>query len=342
MRGEHRLQARQLGRRLGIIPACAGSTFCLPSWPPNWLGSSPHARGALTSSFEILPLAWDHPRMRGEHLRLRAGVVHHVGGSSPHARGARDGRGVGLLCLRDHPRMRGEHWGLVAVPSTLQGIIPACAGSTIISSWRVVAMPGSSPHARGAPPGAQWGGTRSQDHPRMRGEHSSADDMERNPCGIIPACAGSTGSAYWYTEGGVGSSPHARGARSKGCLGIRWRWDHPRMRGEHHSSPSTYFSLARIIPACAGSTSAARWSTTVGQGSSPHARGARHSRGNTSAPCRDHPRMRGEHVLAIGEGHEEFGIIPACAGSTRSCLIRSFFPAGSSPHAREARRKART
>ena len=155
------------------------------------------------------------------------------------------------------------------------GIIPACAGSTDFSSSRSRA----------------W-----RDHPRMRGEHfnelyhhravlgSSPHARGARPvrpaarwqAGIIPACAGSTA-----------------GSRSR----IPSRWDHPRMRGEHHSS----MTLRVPLP-----------------GSSPHARGAliqMYTRvmatgiipacaGNTVfAGCgglrgRDHPRMRGEHSLS--------------------------------------------
>ena len=112
--------------------------------------------------------------------------------------------------------------------------------------------------------------------------------------------------------------------------------DHPRMRGEH---PVTSFVMASVM------------------GSSPHARGARPSRGlsvvtwriipacagstrhNSGGSVRhgDHPRMRGEHITrpsvlrwscgssphARGARGTErsrvitTGIIPACAGSTR-------------------------
>ena len=115
-------------------------------------------------------------------------------------------------------------------------------------------------------------------------------------------------------DGRTGSSPHARGALVLGLRGVRhlgiipacagstssgpyarpFRWDHPRMRGEHEFEPmpdvealgssphargarqpgSRYPRYTGIIPACAGST------------------------GRTSAAGRartDHPRMRGEH-----------------------------------------------
>ena len=236
------------------------------------------------------------------------------------------------------------------------GIIPACAGST-------------RPAPSAPPPG--------RDHPRMRGEHSlgfggdcgtpgSSPHARGAPArrapprtapGIIPACAGSTGT-------------HERLKR----LGE----DHPRMRGEHHrgrrdaepqvgSSPHARgarllelgdLRVVGIIPACAGSTEILRRTNTgardhprmrgehkgTGQitetkaGSSPHARGALSSRPERSPSARiipayagstgsgsggwrrrrDHPRMRGEH----GGWRCRFPSAP-----------------GSSPHARGAPRQ---
>ena len=109
MRGEHP-EARALVRVVhGIIPACAGNTDRaedgiggsgdhprmrgehIPKYTftISFMGSSPHARGALNGfwcqrySAGIIPAcagntyrsskrassAWDHPRMRGEHMR---------------------------------------------------------------------------------------------------------------------------------------------------------------------------------------------------------------------------------------------------------------------------------
>ena len=131
-------------------------------------GSSPHARGAGTkvrptvAGSGIIPACAessrcesrlffhvsDHPRMRGEQNESVV-FVYWPHGSSPHARGA------------GHPfPPRREH----------QGIIPACAGSSISSSSIVRASP---------------------DHPRMRGEQTTAMRAD-----IISQ----------------GSSPHARGA----------------------------------------------------------------------------------------------------------------------------------
>ena len=153
---------------------------------------------------------------------------------------------------------------------------------------------GSSPHVRGAP------------QPRI---------TCRRKIGIIPACAGSTSPWWWplvhlrdhprmcgehpqqaqQQSAEAGSSPHVRGART---IAITSRW------------------VEGIIPACAGSTrSCRRWSrspgdhprmcgehvidqlaTQVGQGSSPHVRGA---------------------LQVTQVEREAVGIIPACAGSTQ-------------------------
>ncbi|SLI18299.1 Domain of uncharacterised function (DUF2825) [Mycobacteroides abscessus subsp. abscessus] len=185
-RGAHRCRPR-VQRQPGLIPACAGSTPRLPA---------------------LRRLGTAHPRMRGEHwvavnhhIRCR--------GSSPHARGAlvdpRAGHlGLGLIpaCAgstpptgrtpgtpRAHPRMRGEHCCcgtrsslaggssphargahvLVGQGDVLEGLIPACAGST-----RTCARSRSSTRA----------------HPRMRGEHRPVPNPLVNQGGSSPHARG--------------------------------------------------------------------------------------------------------------------------------------------------------
>ena len=147
VRGAHRCRYRQRHCE-GIIPACAGSTRI------------------VSSQFQRI---WDHPRMCGEHpVSTPLGVM--VAGSSPHVRGALIGvkrvdGASGIIpacagstrfcrpcrpCCRDHPRMCGEHY---------------------LCHTRYCAVPGSSPHVRGA----------------LRLHYPRVGSM-----GIIPACAGST------------------------------------------------------------------------------------------------------------------------------------------------------
>ena len=252
--------------------------------------------------------------MRGEHPTYANSSLY-MSGSSPRARGARP----------PHPG-----------PAPGPGIIPACAGSTV-----------SAHGERGD----------ERDHPRVRGEHTcwfkgrqwptgSSPRARGAPCGggapsprrwIIPACAGSTPVHIQCDH----------------C-----ERDHPRVRGEHARPKPASGAGAGIIPACAGSTPAApprqplggdhprvrgehspaQVEVVMSQGSSPRARGAPKDAGTWVDEAGDHPRVRGEHtrrrwemVMAWGSsprargapspgGGVGFceGIIPACAGSTRS------------------------
>ena len=308
MRGERAI--RQDSRRIStrFIPACAGNA-------PSFLYTS--ARVTV------------HPRMRGER-HLNTTGIGRANGSSPHARGTRILRGA----VDQHHRF-----------------IPACAGNACHPrcSWTMMAV-----------------------HPRMRGERASQSPFHRLRTGssphargthtaglhtlfqtrFIPACAG---NAWWKLARGLpvavhprmrgertfefeplitpaGSSPHARGTRGVGRLGVDhvrfipacagnaplpecslWRWPvHPRMRGERDRR-----SIAS--------------STTLG--SSPHARGTR--------PTVEHDTTRNRFIPACagnaasrspGSGQET--VHPRMRGErfSRSRVMASMD--GSSPHAR--------
>ena len=195
----------------------------------------------------------DHPRIRGEHIKISV-TADTKKGSSPHTRGAPLDVQAGLTrggiipayagststmpgmrpVRPDHPRIRGEH---LSVP----GAFPL--------------LYGSSPHTRGAHVGgrrrrrvkriipAYAGSTVSmtcspivrEDHPRIRGEHVILTVAAAPDARIIPAYAGSTCRTEW--------------ARN-------YSRDHPRIRGEHAE-----LRLPSGNP----------------EGSSPHTRGARKS-----------------------------------------------------------------
>ena len=333
IRGEHRPWGRRRPGRWRIIPAYAGSTAALASQAHSiadhprirgehrlrrlrgglGVGSSPHTRGApprrctLQRRRRIIPAyagstrglhqerprGADHPRIRGEHSSTRIAPMWQAG-SSPHTRGAHlhavaqavrsgiipayAGSTYAILSCaffeKDHPRIRGEH-----------------------AEWifSYLANVGSSPHTRGAP-----------------AIHVAHAYKNR----IIPAYAGSTKLGGRRAHPLHGSSPHTRGAPT---------------------SKNSSVSLGRIIPAYAGSTTSRSRSTptstdhprirgehlSVGdagglrQGSSPHTRGAqprphrRHTEtriipayaGSTGCGCspravfKDHPRIRGEHIV---------------------------------------------
>ena len=170
IRGEHPCSSSRPAFRLGIIPACAGSTR-LPcqSIARAW-GSSPHTRGAPCQPPCAPRDAGDHPRIRGEHT-----LTHFMGvwlrGSSPHTRGAPRSAATTARPARDHPRIRGEHVPYVGVGRADSGIIPAYAGSTSARRFHRRALLGSSPHTRGALIIARVFTCVNGDHPRIRGEH---------------------------------------------------------------------------------------------------------------------------------------------------------------------------
>ena len=254
----------------------------------------------------------DHPRIRGEHDGDLSRISH-VAGSSPHTRGALDEPGDGHGGLRIIPAYAGSTTGRTGWRPLVRDH-PRIRGEHLRAMVIVPSVVGSSPHTRGARGRPGLGGGCRTDHPRIRGEH-----VAEIPGKVVKA----------------GSSPHTRGAPSVRLPATVVVGDHPRIRGEHRrdrgarirqvgSSPHTRGALQvcpdpvvdeGIIPAYAGSTS-----------KTPK---------NRSAP-RDHPRIRGEHVLenvvdgahggssphtrgAPRETFEEvegFRIIPAYAGST--------------------------
>ena len=299
--------------------------------PPS-TGSSPHTRGAPESAWSfqqsrrIIPAyagstsgsgtsgapGRDHPRIRGEHHQMTATILN-GSGSSPHTRGAHHG-------VRTHDRVG--------------GIIPAYAGSTTpgvsdrgypgdhprirgehrVASRRHVQMPGSSPHTRGALHSAIWDQQRAgiipayagstsgvavrargrRDHPRIRGEHSVFIEFHGRYLGSSPHTRG----ARRIRVTGIGRCriiPAYAGSTGSSLIRPCTKSDHPRIRGEHRSSPirsatasgssphtrgalliaNSCGGQARIIPAYAGSTRLQR-------------------RLGMEQP--DHPRIRGEHL----------------------------------------------
>ena len=168
--------------------------------------------------------------MCGEHIVANRNCGS-VQGSSPHVRGARAGR---------------------ARPAGPSGIIPACAGSTGHSRFRVLLI---------------------RDHPRMCGEHRSLTDSLSPARGSSPHVRGALPDLVPGVEEG-GIIPACAGSTAASIQPVSASWDHPRMCGEHMvstrricqpsgSSPHVrgaqslgiqFSGTTGIIPACAGST----------------------------------------------------------------------------------------
>ena len=327
-----RHQARPGPPVLRFIPACAGNA------------SRALTRRGPTSV---------HPRMRGERTRWWSNIATR-GGLSPHTRGTleRHRRLLGLWrfipayarhasehdqkhsCRTVHPRMRGER---------------SAGGRT---AWACL---GSSPHARGTPGELVQDLVTARFIPAYAGNASGPHDASGS-CAVHPRIRGERKSSLLSEPSLLGSSPHARGTRSKildallrhrfipACEGNaaarRGNWPrqtvHPRMRGERSRMFGVTASLSgssphargtppdtrglllafRFIPACAGNATA--WN-------------------QRQAFLSVHPRMRGERFVAVtgcvailGSSPHARGtpaavgrvdgrrrFIPACAGNAR-------------------------
>ena len=311
--GSTRIESRAMSSH-GDHPRIRGEHMHVLFAFSEFLGSSPHTRGALrgvraaAGTGRIIPAyagstsrgrllrrrLRDHPRIRGEHTN-DAQMEAFSAGSSPHTRGALFATAAFSCPRPDHPRIRGEHAVFVGGLSVGVGSSPhtrgaLAAGSAEACPERII------PAYAGSTIPTPTGSCSRADHPRIRGEHR-----------ILPAGQTLPG----------GSSPHTRGApdhaeRSLHCPGIipayagsthidsrffQLKRDHPRIRGEHRwtvrgtdsrtqSSPHTRGAPSssahprprpRIIPAYAGSTWPARAPLSLRP---------------------DHPRIRGEHAMS--------------------------------------------
>ena len=128
MRGEHSIRPLRKSTRRGSSPHARG-TRSAPVIIHLTLGIIPACAGNTRRLRELPTRSWDHPRMRGEHLRL-SGKKSAKPGSSPHARGTQQ---------------------LVEAVGDEIGIIPACAGNT---HWpnALISYPGDHPRMRGEHP----------------------------------------------------------------------------------------------------------------------------------------------------------------------------------------------
>ena len=144
--GEHGTSGKDSGSRVGSSPRMRGALrFQIRNLPA--LGIIPADAGSTSSADPDDPYRWDHLRGCGEHLLDLIASVPSAGSS---------------------PRMRGAP-STYTPGSSMQGIIPADAGSTPTRTLSVSA------------PG---------DHPRGCGEHSFAQIKSLPTCGSSPRMRG--------------------------------------------------------------------------------------------------------------------------------------------------------
>ena len=282
-------------------------------------GSSPRVRGKPASAIlvqlgeRLIPACagktppkahWSptdgaHPRVCGENVvpRALAGVT---AGSSP--------------------RVRGKQ-ALPVRARLATGLIPACAGKT----WRGRRFPwGSRAHPRvcgenadGAITALSIGGS----SPRVRGKRRTRLSLAWK-VRLIPACAGKTLSVRTRSRK-VTAHPRVCGENSPaGAAGVGAGGSSPRVRGKQLSLELEEVERW-LIPACAGKT-ALRSATVLPASAHPRVCGENYPLLRPFMKAAgSSPRVRGKLILAmLLEACR--GLIPACAGKTRSaCALLS-------------------
>ena len=215
---------------------------------PGHPGLIPAHAGKTPTGARVASLCRAHPRSRGENRAGSRNPVMETG-SSPLTRGKRDddvgGRrqarlipahagktrssARGDLSATAHPRSRGENrsrplstcMGIGSSPLTRGklpdghaavgelGLIPAHAGKTQIYDLGYY-RERAHPRSRGEnPPTAYWPTATTGSSPLTRGTHSRSTRAARQ-CGLIPAHAGKTMSA-WVGAYSDGAHPRSRG-----------------------------------------------------------------------------------------------------------------------------------
>ncbi|VFA92141.1 Domain of uncharacterised function (DUF2825) [Nocardia farcinica] len=207
--------------------------------------------------------------------------------------------------------MRGEHADR-AVTGAADRAHPACAGNM-----------SSSAHRNDGPPTSRWG--------------------------VIPACAGSTGTAVTVSKR-IRAHPRVRGEHGRIGNELNDGWGSSRVRGEHVDSASRATADAGSSPRARGAQPPQRLSAT-GRGLIPACAGSTASCRRVDTGSRAHPRVRGEHPTGGGQHAGRWGssprargarrsrpdrrsvagLIPACAGSTPVTATR---PASTGAHPR--------
>ena len=138
----------------------------------------------------------------------------------------------GVIFLLDEgssPRMRGARKADAAC-AVLRGIIPAYAGSTL-------PPPSRRPCCR--------------DHPRVCGEHVSATASTDAVPGSSPRMRGAR-IPHVRRRLREGIIPAYAGSTCWTALPMMIRWDHPRVCGEHRSSPGISFMFSGSSPRMRG------------------------------------------------------------------------------------------
>ena len=332
--------ARRLSdmRRARLIPACAGKT--LPHrCPTDRREAHPRVCGENDQAGKIVALRpGSSPRVRGK--RKSCGSCRDETGLIPACAGKTSTQRTLRMRPEAHPRVCGENLeqsigavdtvgssprvrGKLAAPFEGGGeirLIPACAGKTAQVANQDIA---NRAHPRVCGENSQrshLSERRRGSSPRVRGKLIAFQKKDSYQ-GLIPACAGKTDTAS--------ARRHALWAHPRVCGENRaaWWWKRtswgssPRVRGKLFP-PRLGFLRLRLIPACAGKTISAQ-AGALPVGAHPRVCGENYAHAGEVMPyVGSSPRVRGK-LAWLAQPLRRLGLIPACAGKTRSRRPRS-------------------
>ena len=213
----------------------------------------------------------------------------------------------------DHPRVCGEHRARRSAAPTNTGSSPRMRGALVV--------PPPCDHPQ-------------RDHPRVCGEHSTRAASPLAAGGSSPRMRGAP--SRLHRRGRVpGIIPAYAGSTSYAKMAWRSSRDHPRVCGEHQGSAPPSSSARGSSPRMRGAPRA-HPRRLRGDGIIPAYAGSTHTRPRIDVPHGDHPRVCGEHLVAVvllvlpvgssprmrgapragAPAANTGGIIPAYAGST--------------------------
>ena len=192
VRGEKTPSCRRVATLTGSPPRARGKVS-VPQHGGGALGITPACAGKSAPSRRHQAPTRDHPRVRGEKVRLPE-VADRVMGSPPRARGK--------------VPMQGTDWAL-------QGITPACAGKSLRRYGRCQHTE-DHPRVRGEKNSTPSHSSISVGSPpRARGKEKFGDEHEAIR-GITPACAGKSG-CHLSSPPPFGDHPRVRGEKKCRC-----------------------------------------------------------------------------------------------------------------------------
>ena len=215
--------------KLGIIPAHAGNTICVPL---RWIAPRDHPRACGEHLLFLLASASSQgssPRMRGTHVgRIRnkqmRGIIPAHAGNTAILKSCR-------LGIRDHPRACGEHEMLVIISDGAMGSSPRMRGTLFHLNHSPLLL-GIIPAHAGNTHGSTDHPERPWDHPRACGEHQGTEETLLKYVGSSPRMRGTPFTVE--VDGLVMGIIPAHAGNTPPPFRLFFRCgDHPRACGEH-------------------------------------------------------------------------------------------------------------